>query len=207
MISLSRGLEALRTPRVRRPLGAPRRMGATTVRRLTIVAMFGLIATSSLARTAEAQALRSLSVSAGYSLMRDPAADLNFPIGWTVDAAGRVNGWLSAVAEATGSHQTTHTIAGDLRFSVHTVMVGARASARIGPFIEFGQVLVGAVHGTGNAFGAVSSSTNAGVKVGGGLDCAVTRKLSARGQVDVRSISATAGREVRIVAGVVYAVF
>jgi opacity protein-like surface antigen len=90
-------------------------------------------------------------------------------------------------------------------------MFGARASARIGPFVEFGQILVGVVHASGSAFGTTMSSTHLGAQVGGGLDYPVTGRLSVRGEVDFRRSrgenGADTARELRGVAGVVYRLF
>ena len=175
--------------------------------------LLGLLLMSCVPRTASAQTPRSLELSGGYAFLRDPRTDLSFPRGWTAGVAVTINQWLSAVADVSGSHTTTPTIVEDLRFSVHAFMFGGRASTRAGPFVEFGQVLVGAVRGSGTAFGAASSSTRLGTQVGAGLDYPFSEKLAVRGEIDLRSIMGDAqggagtGREVRVVAGIVYRLF
>jgi hypothetical protein len=150
-------------------------------------------------------------ISAGYSYLRDPRLDLNFPIGWGIGAAGTINSWLSGVVDVSGSRTTFPTIAGELGFGLHAVMLGARASAKLGPLIEFGQILGGVVHARGSAFGTTTSSTHAGAQVGAGLDCPVNGKLSLRVEIDFRVVGAEPGaglgREIRGLAGVVYRVF
>jgi opacity protein-like surface antigen len=175
--------------------------------------LLGLLLMACLPRTASAQASRSMELSAGYSFVRDPRTDLTFPRGWTAGAAVTINRWLSAVADVSGSRTTTPTIVEDLRFSVYAFMFGARASTRAGPFVEFGQVLVGAVRGSGTAFGVTTSNTRLGTQVGAGLDYPFSEKLAVRGEIDLRSIrgddqgGAGTGREVRVVAAIVYRVF
>jgi opacity protein-like surface antigen len=164
-----------------------------------------------LSRAASAQTPAALEVSGGYSFVRDTRIDLDFPAGWTVGAAGKVNTWLSAVGDVSGSRTTTPTLIGDLGFSVHTFMLGARASARIGPFLEFAQILAGVVHSSGSALGTTTPVTHFGWQVGGGLDYPVTGKLSLRGEADFRwgrgEKGADAALQIRGVAGVAYRVF
>jgi hypothetical protein len=180
-------------------------------RRARLSLVLGLLAIACLPRAVSTQAPPSLELSAGYSYLRDPRLDLNFPIGWAVGAAGRVNAWLSAVADVSGSRTTFPTIAGDLGFGLRAFMFGARASAKVGPFVEFGQILVGVVHASGTAFGTTSSTTHAGAQIGAGLDCPLKGRLSVRGEIDFRVIGAEQGaglgREVRGLAGVVYRIF
>jgi opacity protein-like surface antigen len=170
-----------------------------------------LLAMACLPPALSAQAPASLEVSGGYSFVRDPRLDLDFPGGWTVGAAGKVNAWLSAVADVSGSRRTVSTLIGDLRFGLDALMLGTRASTRIGPFVEFGQILAGAVHSSGSAFGTTTSVTHFGWQVGGGLDYALKGKLSVRGEIDVRwslgESGADSGRALRGVAGVVYRLF
>src|SRR5262245_5312952 len=162
-------------------------------------------------RPAAAQMPRSLELSAGYAYLRDPRLDLNLPVGWSVGAATSFRSWLSAVAEVSGSHTTFPTILGDLPFGLHAVMAGARASARVGPLVEFGQVLAGAVHASGSAFGTTSSGTHIAGQVGAGVDAPVKGRLSVRLQVDFRLVSADEGaglgREVRGLAAVAFRLF
>jgi hypothetical protein len=164
-----------------------------------------------LPRDAAAQMPRSLELSAGYAYLRDPRLDLNLPVGWSIGAAAKFNSWLSAVADVGSSHTTFPTILGDLAFGLHAVLIGARASARVGPFVEFGQILAGIVHARGSAFGTTSSSTHFGAQAGAGVDCPVKGPVSVRLEVDFRLVGADEGvglgREVRGLAAVAYRVF
>lgn len=170
-----------------------------------------LLALTCLSRPASAQAPASFEVSGGYAFVREPRLDLDFPAGWTVGAAGKVNSWMSVIGDVSGSRATTPTLVGDLRFSVQTFMLGTRASARIGPFLEFAQILAGAVHSNGSALGTTTPVTRFGWQAGGGLDYPVTARLSVRGEADFRwsrgAKGADTGFQLRGVAGVAYRVF
>lgn len=177
-----------------------------------LLILLGLVALLCVPRHAFAQSPATLAVSAGYAVVRDPTSDLNFPIGWTVGAAGAINTWLSAVAELGDHHKTTATAAGDLRFGVRTFMAGGKASTRIGKAIEFGQLLVGAVQGTGTGFGVRSSSTRLAAQVGGGVDYPLTTRLAVRGEIDFRVIKGAGsgsghGRQFRGLTAIVYRVY
>jgi hypothetical protein len=181
-------------------------------RRATIGIVLTAAAFMLMSRHLAAQApRRSLDLSAGYAYVRDPRLDLNLPAGWSVDAAATVHAWLSAVAEVSGSHTTAPTILGDLAFGLHAFMAGMRASARAGPFTEFGQVLGGVVHASGSAFGTTSSATHGAAQAGAGVDAPVKGRVSFRVQLDFRFVGADEdvrlGREVRGVAAVVYRLF
>jgi opacity protein-like surface antigen len=170
-----------------------------------------LLAMACLPHALSAQTPAAHEVSGGYSFVRDPRLDLDFPAGWAAGAAGKVNSWLSAVGDVSGSRKTISTVVGDLRFSVHAFMLGARASARIGPFVEFGQILAGVVHASGSALGTTTSGTHFGWQAGGGLDYPVKGKWSVRGEVDFRwsrgESGGESGRQVRGVAGIAYRLF
>src|SRR5262245_40603793 len=139
-------------------------------------------------RPSEAQVLTSLEVSGGYVYLRDPVNDVNFSAGWMVGAAAGVNRWLAGVFEAGGSHRSADTIVGEVAFDVRSYMAGVRASARGGPVVEFGHVLVGALHGSGTILGERDSSTNVALQLGGGIDVPFSRSVALRGQADVRVI-------------------
>jgi hypothetical protein len=159
-----------------------------------------------------AQPPAALALSAGYAVVRDPTSDLNFPVGWTAGADGAINTWLSAVAELGDHHKTIATAGGDLRFGVRTFMAGGKASTRIGKAIEFGQLLVGAVRGTGDGFGVRSSSTRLAAQVGGGVDFPIATRLAVRGEIDFRVVKSAGGgsgrgRQFRGLTAIVYRVF
>lgn len=163
------------------------------------------------ASPARAQPAPRAEVSAGYVFMQDAPSRVRFPAGWTVGTAVRLTPWLSAVAEADGSSRTAPTVLGDVTLSVRGLLAGGRLSARVGPFVEFAELLVGAVHASASAFGVTSSTTALSGQAGVGLDVPITRRLSGRGQFEVRLIRPSApggevGRQFRFVAALAYAV-
>src|SRR5665213_1129741 len=123
-------------------------------------------------RVAAAQAAPALStlstlshwqVAAGYTFMResDITDKINFPAGWVAGTAVRVNHWLSIAGEVDGQYKTIPFIGSDTRLTSHALSGGLRASAAIGRFVEFGQVLAGVVQSTGTAFGTTDTTTYA----------------------------------------------
>ena len=86
--------------------------------------------------------------------------------------------------------------------SANALMVGGRASAKLGDFTEFGQVLVGRLRTEGTEFGSTDTNTRWAVQPGAGLDYPLNRKLALRGELDLRFIDT--GQELRVVAGAVY---
>jgi hypothetical protein len=124
------------------------------------------------------------------------------PAGWDFAAARTVAGdWLVAVADASGSYKSEPLFGGTLRLRSHGLLGGVRARTRIGPFVEFGQVLGGVVHNRGSVFGVVDSETRSAVQPGVGLDYPVGQRLSLRGELDARFTSI--GHEWRLGVGVV----
>ncbi|MFI5179692.1 MAG: outer membrane beta-barrel protein [Vicinamibacterales bacterium] len=170
-------------------------------------------------RASEAQTRPPLEVYAGYSYLNDPtnsvvaatAGDNSLRVGWMAGTAVPLSGWLSVVAEAGGNYRTLPTIDSDVRLSVLSFMAGGRASARIGPLTEFGQVLVGAVRGRGSEFGVSVSNTGFALQPGAGLDWPFGHRLAARLELDFRTINASGdGRDrahqIRAIAALVYLV-
>lgn len=158
-----------------------------------------------------ASAQPSVEISGGYSLARDPRDEVTLPAGWVAGAAISVTGWLAAVADVSGQYTTIPLLGSDARLSVHTVMGGARASARIGRLTEFGQLLVGIVRASGSAFGSTNVNHSLGIQPGIGVDYPVTRRVSARAELDVRLIrnqpnTNNSGYQDRFVAGLAYRV-
>ena len=156
-------------------------------------------------RMASAQEPARWQVFAGYaSLTESDITDkLTFPAGWAVSAAARLNRWLSVAGDIDGQYKTIPFIGSDIHLTSHAVTGGVRASARIGRFVEFGQVLGGIVQSTGTAFGATDTTTYAAVQPGLGLDYPLGGKWAIRGELDVRFIST--GQEVRVATGIVRA--
>jgi hypothetical protein len=168
-------------------------------------------------RASDAQTRQGLEVYAGYSYLNDPAnsvvaataGDASFTAGWVAGVAVPLSRWLSAAAEAGGNYKTLAAIDSDVRLSVLSLMAGARASARIGPFTEFGQVLVGAVRGSGSEFGLTVSNTGVAIQPGAGLDWPLGGHFASRVELDFRTISASGdGRDrahqIRAIAALVY---
>jgi hypothetical protein len=148
---------------------------------------------------------RRWQVSAGYTFMResDITDKIDFPAGWFVGAAARVNCWLSVVGDVDGQYKTIPFVGNDTHLTSHAVTGGLRASARLGRFVEFGQVLGGIVQSTGTAFGTTETTTHATVQPGLGLDYQLGGKWAIRGELDVRFIST--GQEIRVATGIVHA--
>ena len=147
-------------------------------------------------------------VSGGYVYVNDSDNQIGLPAGWMAGGSFRLTDWLSAVGEGGISARTTTTFGSELRLRVGAVLGGARASASLGPFREFGQVLVGAVLGSGTGFGVTSTDTAFGVQPGAGLDYPITARVAARAEVDGRFIrgrssGSTPAHEIRLLVGVV----
>jgi len=162
---------------------------------------------SLLPRSASAQP--PVEVSGGYSLARDPRDEVTLPSGWVAGAAVGITPWLAAVADLSGQYTTIALLGFDARLSVHTVMGGVRASARIGPLTEFGQVLVGVVRVSGSAFGSTNVNHSLGIQPGVGIDYPLTPRFAARAELDVRLIrdqpnTTNSGYQYRFAAGLVY---
>ena len=181
-------------------------MISAMVRALTVVVLLVLLLCL-LPHPASAQP--SVEVSGGYSLARDPRDEVTLPAGWMAGAAVGLTHWLSAVADASGQYTTIALVGSEARLSVHTVMGGVRASARIGALTQFGQVLVGIVRASGSAFGSTEVSHSLGIQPGVGADYPLTRTFTARAELDIRLIrhqptTDNSGYEYRFVTGLVY---
>jgi hypothetical protein len=179
-------------------------MIAGMIRRPAIVALLCL-----LSPPAAAQTFAPLEVSGGYAFVRDPRNDISLPIGWMIGGGVTLTGWLSAVADVSGSHKTISAFGSDVRISVHTAMAGVRGSVRVGRLTEFAQVVAGVVRGSGTAFGFTSTTNAFGVQPGLGVDYPLSPRLAGRAELDVRFIHSQpagndAGYEYRFVAGIVY---
>lgn len=157
---------------------------------------------------AGAQTWTPQEVSGAYVYVNDSDNQIGLPAGWMAGGSWRLTGWLSAVGEGGISANTTPTFASDLRFRVGTVLGGARASASLGPFREFGQVLAGAVLSRATGLGVTSADTALGIQPGAGLDYPITARVAARAEVDgrfirSRSSGSTPAHEIRLLIGVV----
>ena len=158
-----------------------------------------------------AMAQPPIELSGGFALARDPRDDITLPTGWMGGVAVDLTHALSAVADVSGQYKTVALAGSDAQLSVHTVMGGVRASARLGRITEFAQVLVGDVRTAGSAFGATTVSHSLGIQPGVGVDYSLVSRFSARAQLDLRLIrsqpdAANRGYEYRFTAGVVYRV-
>jgi Outer membrane protein beta-barrel domain len=156
-----------------------------------------------------AAAQRNVEISAGYSLAHDPRDAVTFPAGWVAGAALPIASAFAVVADLSGQYKTIALFTSDAHLSVHTVMGGVRASARIGRLTEFAQALIGIAHTSGSAFGSTSAATTLGVQPGGGVEYPLARAWSARAQVDVRLLrsepdATNGGYQTRFAASLVY---
>ena len=160
-------------------------------------------------RTAAAQAQTPLELSGGYSAVNDPNDQVSLPLGWMAGGGLMLTGWLSAVADVSGNHTTVAAFGSDLRLGVFAAMGGLRASARLGRFTEFGQLLTGVVRSSSTAFGLTSTTDALGLQPGAGIDYPLGGPFAARAELDVRFIhnqgeGNSSGHEYRFVAAIVY---
>jgi Outer membrane protein beta-barrel domain len=155
-----------------------------------------------LPRVATAQVVKSVEASAGYAFLNDATEEVHFPLGWSVGIAAGLTNWLSVAGDAGGHYKTLSLVGTDVTLRAYTLMGGLRASARIGPFTEFGQLLAGMNHGSGTAFGSSDSVTQFTWQPGGGLDLPIGRRLAVRGEFDARFL--TLVHQFRFVGAVVY---
>jgi hypothetical protein len=164
-----------------------------------------------LPRLAGAQTVIPFEISAAYTYVRDPSIDVTFPAGWSVGVAKGVNSWLSIAAAYDDARTTTSTFVGDLRSGIRTTMAGGKASAKLGRFTEFGQLLVGVGHESGSGFGVTVSSNHFCTQAGAGVDAPLSSKVAIRVELDYRVFGVHRGgelaRQVRGVAGIVISSF
>jgi len=177
------------------------------------VVLSALMATTAAGVSAQT---RGAEISVGYSYLVDPshsvltatARDDTLPLGWAVGIAWPAWRAISIAADVSGHYTRKTTFVEDITLSYHTVAAGPRASATIGPFTEFAQVLAGVAIGRGAAFGVTVSTTTLLLQGGGGLDYPLTRRFAVRAQLDYRRIKGSSdGRlpanQVRAVAALV----
>src|SRR4051812_31427323 len=145
-------------------------------------------------------------ISVGYAVAHDPRDEITLPSGWMTGAAIGLTRTLAAVGEVSGQYATIALLSTDARLTVHTMMGGLRASARVGRLTEFAQILAGALRTGGSAFGSTLTGTSVAVQPGVGLDYPLTRRLALRAELDVRLIrhqpdATNGGHQYRFVAG------
>jgi hypothetical protein len=154
-----------------------------------------------LPRLAAAQPSARWQLFAGYATLTDAIDQLTFPAGWTVSTAWHLREWLSAVGDVDGQYKTIPVIDSNVRLTSHSVTGGLRAAARVGPFIEFGQLLAGVAQATGTLFGSTETIRRSVVQPGVGLDYPLRGRWAVRGELDIRLIAT--GHELRVSTGVV----
>ena len=173
---------------------------------LRIVALALLLLCSSTSAAAQSA---TAEIFGGYTFVHDAKNDISLPAGWLAGGALPIAGWLSAVADVSGSYRTEDAFGIEVRTRTHAVFAGGRASTRLGRVTEFAQLLAGIVRGSGTAFGFTDTTNAFAVQPGIGIDCPFAGRLAARGQLDVRFIrnqpnGNEAGYEYRFSAAVVY---
>ena len=153
--------------------------------------------------TAAAETLHAWEVSAGYTAMRDTNDHLTFKAGWSIATAVSINRWLALAVDLDRQTASVPTFdGGSFSFASRAALGGLRASGRIGVLKEFVQVLTGPVVAKGAVFGVTDTSHHTALQPGLGVDVALGRRWSARGQIDARFLDS--GREARLGAGLVY---
>jgi hypothetical protein len=156
-----------------------------------------------LPRPAAAQPAARWQLFAGYAALNDAIDQVTFPVGWTVSTAWHLTEWLSAVGDVDGQYKTIPVIGSNVRLTSHSVTGGLRAAARVGPFIEFGQLLAGVAQATGALFGSTETIRRSIVQPGVGLDYPLRGGWAMRVELDIRLIAT--GRELRLATGIVRA--
>jgi hypothetical protein len=158
-----------------------------------------------------AAAQKPFEISGGYAPVHDPRDEVTLPAGWMAGAALDLTPAFSVVADFSGQYKTIPLFTGDARISVFSAMGGMRASARVGPLTEFGQVLAGVVRTSGSAFGSTTTGRSFSVQPGAGIEYPQTGRWGTRAELDVRLITAQTdgqnnGWQYRFVAALVYRV-
>jgi hypothetical protein len=153
------------------------------MRRRFAAVVFGIVLFGLPAPTA-AQTIASWELSGGYSYLQDSPDRTSLPAGWMIGAALALSSWLAAVVDVS---RHAHTI-GDIELSMAAVLAGARASAKVGPFAEFGQLVVGPARASSSVVGSTSANTRFALQPGAGIEYPFATALGARLQIDFRSI-------------------
>ncbi len=169
----------------------------------SVRACFFVVLAFAAAHTSAAQSPERWQAFAGYAPMNDITDRVTFPRGWVVSAAGHVNRWLSLAVDVDGQYKTIASIGSDVHLSSHAITGGLRASAPLGRFVEFGQVLLGVVQSTGTLFGSTETTRHLGLQPGAGLDYPLGEHWAIRGELDLRFLAT--GREFRVATGIVRA--
>ncbi len=160
-----------------------------------------LVLVASAARPAGAQTTRSWELFAGYAVAHVSPDAVTLPAGWNVSVARPVTPWLAAVGDLGGCYKNEAIFDGTLRLATYDVLGGARVSAKIGRFAEFGQLLAGVVRNTGSVFDVTDTTTSAAIQPGAGLDYPITRALAARTGIDLQLTAR--GHQWRFATGIV----
>ncbi len=137
--------------------------------------------------TSPAAIIPRLDLSAGYSYLRanSPPGDCDcfHTNGGYLSAGVHVTNWLSFEGEVTGQHQNHISNLGQ-NLTLLTFAGGPRVSLPGHRYIPFGEVLIGAAHGSDSYFptGTTSSptATNMALSAGGGLDFAINKRFAIR---------------------------
>jgi opacity protein-like surface antigen len=144
------------------------------------------------ASIASAQIPTSGNIFVGYSYYNSQlTVDRENLNGWEGSLEGKVLPFLGIVADFSGHYGTSSTLNG---FCINenfcgpvsvshqlAVMFGPRASASLGRWTPFGQVLVGLARTSASTFGTNTSFASA---FGGGLDCRIVKPVAWRFQAD-----------------------
>ena len=133
---------------------------------------------------APAAAQRSWEIAAGYSYLQDPPDRTNFPAGWLAGASASLTPWLSVVGDISRHHESSL----DIDLSTTALLAGVRAGARIGPFVEFGQLLAGLARSTSTVVGMTTSANDPALQPGAAIEYPIARQFSLRAQFDYRVV-------------------
>ena len=153
--------------------------------RIRGAATLAVIACVWMPMSASAQPARTWELSIGYAYMQDSPDRTDLPKGFAIGAGVAINRWLSLVADV---GRNAHTVL-DVDLSTSAILVGARASARIGRLLEFAQLVAGRAQASSTVVGVTSRDAAFALQPGAAVEYPTGRAFSGRLQVDFRSIA------------------
>jgi hypothetical protein len=137
-------------------------------------------------------------LSGGYGFLRDFDLDENVPAGWYFSAAGNLTRWFGVVGEVTGSRKTFDDMQplATVKGSIYTGMAGPRFFTKVGRFVPYGQMLVGAAHVRASSSSILGNfkdeDTYFALQPGGGVLVYLNSRIGAQVSADYRWIDPAA---------------
>ena len=146
-------------------------------------------------------------LSGGYQLISlEPGQDQNtqtLRTGWYIDLAGNLTRVFAIVGQVGGNYRSRDLFGNELRFSLHELMGGIRASGRASTtVVPFGQALIGPVRASLNHLGEGASVTKFALQFGGGVNWRLTQRIGIRVGADyLRIFNEQEGRDIGDLSG------